>query len=162
MPVGPVTGETANLLISSVAANTQAKETTAVHQPDPASDWLRKLIILFMKAKSCTVWVILEVFKQVFVTKPWDYLISNYVDYLIYYCSKCISGLRSLVLLRATTTSNYATLVLYSPGTGNIFSEEKKILLNVSLRRVVVRQFLSRIYALFGVQFTGQEIALAY
>ena len=38
MPVGPVTGETANLLISPVAANTQANETTAVHQPDPASD----------------------------------------------------------------------------------------------------------------------------
>jgi len=34
MPVGPVTGETVdNLLISSVAANTQAHETTAVHQP---------------------------------------------------------------------------------------------------------------------------------
>ena len=47
MPVGPVTGDTvANLLMSSVAANTQAHETTAVHQPDQTSDRLRKLIIL--------------------------------------------------------------------------------------------------------------------
>ena len=77
MPVGPVSGETVdNLLISSVAANTQAHETTAVHQPDPTSDWLwRRSLTLF--------WVILEIFKQVFVTKPWDYLISNYVDYFI-------------------------------------------------------------------------------
>ena len=44
MPVGPVSGETVdNLLISSVAANTQAHETTAVHQPDPTSDWLEKV-----------------------------------------------------------------------------------------------------------------------
>ena len=48
MPVGPVSGETANLLISSVAANTQAHETTAVHQPDPTSDWLwRRSLALF-------------------------------------------------------------------------------------------------------------------
>ena len=47
MPVGPVTGDTVdNLLISSVAANTQANETTALHQPDQTSDRWRKLIIL--------------------------------------------------------------------------------------------------------------------
>ena len=97
MPVGPVSGEIVdNLLISSVAANTQAHETTAVHQPDPTSDWSEKVEFPFHDVDF--IWF--TVAQNVFLCRRW------------------------MVLFRAAINCTCTTLVLYLPKTGNIFSEK--------------------------------------
>ena len=128
MPVGPVSGEIVdNLLISSVAANTQAHETTAVHQPDPTSDWSEKVEFPFHDVDF--IWF--TVAQNVFLCRRW------------------------MVLFRAAINCTCTTLVLYLPKTGNIFSERKKMKMlktcEKGKKRVVVATFPTPKYILLEV-----------
>ena len=63
----------------------------------------------------------------------------------VYFCVNTIVQsvspcLRSLVLLRTTKITEYSTLVLYSPRTGNIFSEEKKAATVSTAEAVILRR----------------------